>query len=184
MNKTSQEQYEARWHTRLVDVLSPTPATYAAIARLNMPGGLSSTVMFQAEIDALRARGAAAKARRRRIREGRPTAEDDAVTRRVEAERLERRKQSIRDELERMALAKAGDAGDRAWDARVRDMAERYRQAEREDDDLYRRLQEGRAQIYRTLDRVSESGGSGAKRLAKAYRAAIAIAERRDARDG
>lgn len=182
VNKTAQEQYEARSHTRLVDVLEPTPATYAAISRLNMPGGMSSTVMFQAEIDALRARGRAAKERRRRIREGCPTAEDDAVTRRVAEERIARRKQLIEDELERMALLKIGNAGTKAWEKRAKHMADRYRAMESQGLGQAQQLERGIGNIYRTVERVSQSGGEGTRRLAKAYEATVAFDDRRERR--
>jgi small subunit ribosomal protein S10 len=41
VNKKSREQFEARTHKRLVDLLDLTPKTIDAVGRLTMPAGIS-----------------------------------------------------------------------------------------------------------------------------------------------
>ena len=38
--KDSREQFEMRTHKRLIDILSPTPKTVAALMRLDLPAGV------------------------------------------------------------------------------------------------------------------------------------------------
>jgi small subunit ribosomal protein S10 len=38
--KDSREQFEMRTHKRLIDILSPTPATVDALMRLDLPSGV------------------------------------------------------------------------------------------------------------------------------------------------
>ena len=38
--KDSREQFEMRTHTRLIDILSPTPKTVDALMRLDLPAGV------------------------------------------------------------------------------------------------------------------------------------------------
>ena len=38
--KDSREQFEQRTHKRLIDILSPTPKTIAALMKLDMPAGV------------------------------------------------------------------------------------------------------------------------------------------------
>ncbi len=39
-HKDSREQFEARTHKRLIDILSPTPKTVEALMRLDLPAGV------------------------------------------------------------------------------------------------------------------------------------------------
>lgn len=54
----------------------PTPATWAALARMQLQGAINTHMFFQHQIDALRQRGMEARARALRRREGTYTAED------------------------------------------------------------------------------------------------------------
>ena len=42
--KDSREQFEMRTHKRLIDILSPTPKTVDALARLDLPAGVDITL--------------------------------------------------------------------------------------------------------------------------------------------
>lgn len=42
--KDSREQFEMRTHKRLIDILSPTPKTVDALARLDVPAGVDITL--------------------------------------------------------------------------------------------------------------------------------------------
>lgn len=39
-HKDSREQFEARTHKRLIDILSPTPRTVEALTKLDLPAGV------------------------------------------------------------------------------------------------------------------------------------------------
>lgn len=40
VHKDARDQYEMRTHKRLIDILSPTPATVDALSNLNLPAGV------------------------------------------------------------------------------------------------------------------------------------------------